>query len=96
MPSFFGPGGPGRIDISRFMSRGTQELMANAARFAAERGDADLDALHVLRAMAEQDPARTVMTRSGADPADVIKAVEQRLPQGDSGSGVTAPASAVR
>ncbi|MEE2060578.1 ATP-dependent Clp protease ATP-binding subunit [Rhodococcus artemisiae] len=92
MPSFFGPGGPGRIDISRFMSRGTQELMADAARFAAERGDADLDALHVLRAMAEQDPARTVMTRSGADPADVIKAVEQRLPQGDPGSSATAPA----
>ncbi|MGN5238667.1 ATP-dependent Clp protease ATP-binding subunit [Rhodococcus sp. SJ-3] len=92
MPSFFGPGGPGRIDISRFMSRGTQELMAAAARFAAERGDVDLDALHVLRAMAEQDPARTVMTRSGADPADVVKAVEQRLPQGDPGSGAIAPA----
>ncbi|MFD6893696.1 ATP-dependent Clp protease ATP-binding subunit [Rhodococcus sp. NPDC060086] len=91
MPSFFGPGGPGRIDISRFMSRGTHELMAAAARFATERGDADLDALHVLRAMAEQDPARTVMTRSGADPADVIKAVEQRLPQDNPGGGVTAP-----
>ncbi|MFD6857230.1 ATP-dependent Clp protease ATP-binding subunit [Rhodococcus sp. NPDC060090] len=91
MPSFFGPGGPGRIDISRFMSRGTQELMAAAARFATERGDADLDALHVLRAMAEQDPARTVMTRSGADPADVIEAVEQRLPQDNPGGGVAAP-----
>ena len=92
MPSFFGPGGPGRIDISRFMSRGTQELMAAAARFAAERGDVDLDVLHVLRAMAEQDPARTVMTRSGADPADVVKAVEQRLPQGDPASGAISPA----
>ena len=76
MPSFFGPGGPGRIDITRFLSRGTQDLMAAAARFAAERGDADLDALHVLRVMAEQDPARTVMTRSGADPAAVVAAVD--------------------
>ncbi|MEE2033949.1 ATP-dependent Clp protease ATP-binding subunit [Rhodococcus chondri] len=92
MPAFFGPGGPGRIDISRFMSRGTQELMAAAARFANERGDADLDALHVLRAMAEQDPARTVMARSGADPDDVIAAVDQRLPHTDPDSGVTAPA----
>ncbi|MGI9210785.1 MAG: hypothetical protein ACR2I3_22830, partial [Rhodococcus sp. (in: high G+C Gram-positive bacteria)] len=67
MTAFFGPGGPGRIDLSRFMSRGTQELMAVAARFAAERGDADLDALHHLRAMADTEPARTVMARSGAD-----------------------------
>ena len=92
MTAFFGPGGPGRIDLSRFMSRGTQELMAVAARFAAERGDADLDALHLLRAMAETDPARTVMTRSGADPAAVVAAVDQRLPQSNPDSGVSAPA----
>ena len=92
MTAFFGPGGPGRIDLSRFMSRGTQELMAVAARFAAERGDADLDALHLLRAMAETDPARTVMARSGADPAAVVAAVDQRLPQSNPDSGVSAPA----
>jgi len=98
MPAFFGPGGPGRIDITRFMSRGTQELMATAARYATERGDADLDVLHVLRAMAEQDPARTVMTRSGADPAAVIGAVDERLPQSnpDAGSATPALSGAVR
>ena len=91
MPSFFGPGGPGRIDITRFLGRGTQDLMAAAARFAAERGDADLDALHVLRVMAEQDPARTVMTRSGADPAAVVAAVDERLPEAGAADGATAP-----
>ncbi len=92
MPAFFGPGGPGRIDITRYLSRGTQELMAAAARFAAERGDTDLDALHVLHVMAEQDPVRSVMTRAGADPAEVLAAVEQRLPQEQGRSAVTAPA----
>ncbi|UYP19663.1 ATP-dependent Clp protease ATP-binding subunit [Rhodococcus sp. Z13] len=92
MPAFFGPGGPGRIDITRFMSRGTQDLLARAAQHATERGDAELDALHVLRAMAEQDPVRTVMQRAGADPAAVIAAVEQGLPAGRSGETVAAPA----
>ncbi|WP_420752552.1 ATP-dependent Clp protease ATP-binding subunit [Rhodococcus sp. O3] len=91
MPSFFGPGGPGRIDISRFLGRGTQDLMAAAARFATERGDADLDALHILRVMAEQDPARTLMTRAGADPTAVVAAVDERLPAPGAGDGVTAP-----
>ena len=79
MPAFFGPGDPGRIDITRFMSRGTQDLLAHAARYATDRGDAELDVLHLLRAMAEQDPSRTVMTRAGADPADVAAAVVRRI-----------------
>ncbi|WP_016932401.1 Clp protease N-terminal domain-containing protein, partial [Rhodococcus sp. R1101] len=92
MPAFFGPGGPGRIDITRFMSRGTQDLLAHAARYATDRGDAELDVLHLLRAMAEQDPSRTVMNRAGADPADVVAAVDQRLPQSRPGEAVSAPA----
>ncbi|UGQ57678.1 ATP-dependent Clp protease ATP-binding subunit [Rhodococcus pyridinivorans] len=92
MPAFFGPGDPGRIDITRFMSRGTQDLLAHAARYATDRGDAELDVLHLLRAMAEQDPSRTVMTRAGADPADVAAAVDQRLPQSRPGEAVSAPA----
>ncbi|MDV7240810.1 MULTISPECIES: ATP-dependent Clp protease ATP-binding subunit [Rhodococcus] len=91
MPAFFGPEGPGRIDISRLMSRSTQELMAAAARFAAGRGDSDLDALHVLRVMAEQDPAKTLMQRAGADVSAVSDAVELRLPQGRNSSGFAVP-----
>ncbi|MFZ2172822.1 MAG: ATP-dependent Clp protease ATP-binding subunit [Rhodococcus sp. (in: high G+C Gram-positive bacteria)] len=92
MPAFFGPEGPGRIDISRFMSRSTRELMAAAARFAASRGDSDLDALHVLRVMAEQDPVRTLMQRAGADPKAVADAAELRLPHGGTAVGFAAPA----
>ncbi|KPH15835.1 MULTISPECIES: ATP-dependent Clp protease ATP-binding subunit [Rhodococcus] len=92
MPAFFGPEGPGRIDISRLMSRATQQLMADAARVAAARGDSDLDALHVLRVMAEQDPVRTLMQRAGADPKSVVDAVDLRLPQGREQGGYSAPA----
>jgi ATP-dependent Clp protease ATP-binding subunit ClpC len=92
MPAFFGPEGPGRIDISRLMSRATQQLMAEAARAASARGDSDLDALHVLRVMAEQDPVRTLMQRAGADPKAVVDAVDLRLPQGREQVGFTAPA----
>src|SRR3546814_12722282 len=53
-----------------------------AARVAAARGDSDLDALHVLRVMAEQDPVHTLMQRAGADPKSVVDAVDLRLPQG--------------
>ncbi|RZL83740.1 MAG: ATP-dependent Clp protease ATP-binding subunit [Rhodococcus sp. (in: high G+C Gram-positive bacteria)] len=92
MPAFFGPEGPGRIDISRLMSRSTQELMAAAARFAAGRGDADLDALHVLRAMTERDPVKSLMQRAGADPSAVSDAIELRLPQGRDTTGFATPA----
>ncbi len=82
MPAYFGPQGPGRIDISRLMSRSTQELVSAAARFAAGRGDSDLDALHVVRVMAEQEPVRSLMQRAGARPDAVAEAAEARLPQG--------------
>ncbi|MEN0136957.1 MAG: ATP-dependent Clp protease ATP-binding subunit [Rhodococcus sp. (in: high G+C Gram-positive bacteria)] len=92
MPAFFGPEGPGRIDISRLMSRSTQEVMAAAARFAAGRGDSDLDALHVLRVMAEHDPVKSLMQRAGADTSAVADAVELRLPQSRDTSGFATPA----
>ncbi|MDH6285297.1 ATP-dependent Clp protease ATP-binding subunit [Rhodococcus opacus] len=92
MPAFFGPEGPGRIDISRLMSRSTQELMAAAARFAAGRGDAELDALHVLRVMTEHEPVTSLMRRAGADTSAVADAVELRLPQSRDTSGFATPA----
>ena len=60
MPAFFGPEGPRRIDISRLMSRSTQDLIADSARFAAGRGDAELDSLHVLRVMTATEPTKTL------------------------------------
>jgi len=74
------------IDISRFLSRRTQEILAEAGRFALEHGHRELDSLHILRVMVEQEPAADAMRRIGVDPARVALAAEQRLPQ----SGLTA------
>ncbi|MGO4594523.1 ATP-dependent Clp protease ATP-binding subunit [Leifsonia sp. 2TAF2] len=84
------------IDISRFLSRRTQELLAEAGRFALEHGHSELDALHVLRVMAVQEPASDAMRRIGVDPERVAEAAEQRLPAaGDEihadGASITGP-----
>ncbi|WP_158863098.1 ATP-dependent Clp protease ATP-binding subunit [Leifsonia sp. AG29] len=85
------------IDISRYLSRRTQEILAEAGRFALRHGHRELDALHVLRVMAEQEPAAEAMRRIGVDPAAVAAAAEQRLPATGSeidadGASVTASA----
>ncbi|NKX55727.1 ATP-dependent Clp protease ATP-binding subunit [Arthrobacter mobilis] len=69
------------IDIMRLLSRRSHELLAQAARFAVEHGHPDVDALHILRVMVEQEPAAGQLKRSGADPAALAKAAEQRLPE---------------
>ena len=69
------------IDISRFLSRRTQEVLQRAGRFALEHGHNELDALHILRVMSGEDPAAEAMRRIGVDPARIVRAAEQRLPQ---------------
>ncbi|AYJ50583.1 ATP-dependent Clp protease ATP-binding subunit [Rhodococcus sp. P1Y] len=92
MPAYLGPEGPRRIDISRLMSRSTQSLIGDAATFAAGRGDAELDALHVLHIMAQTDPTKSLMQRAGAPSPAVVDAVELRLPQSRGESQVNATA----
>jgi ATP-dependent Clp protease ATP-binding subunit ClpC len=92
MPAYLGPEGPRRIDISRLMSRSTQSLIGDAATFAAGRGDAELDALHVLHVMAQNDPTKSLMQRAGAPSPAVVDAVELRLPQSRGESQVNATA----
>ena len=81
------------IDISRFLSRRTQEILAEAGRFALEHGHSELDALHILRVMAREEPASDAMRRIGADPDAVARAAEQRLPR--SGPPVEADAASI-
>ncbi len=69
------------IDITRFLSRRTQEVLQRSGRFALEHGHNELDALHILRVMAGEDPAAEAMRRIGVDPAAVVLSAEQRLPQ---------------
>jgi ATP-dependent Clp protease ATP-binding subunit ClpC len=71
------------IDISRYLSRRAQEILVEAGRFALEHGHRELDALHILRVMAAEDPAADAMRRIGVDPAKVAVAAEERLPQSD-------------
>ncbi|RVW06444.1 ATP-dependent Clp protease ATP-binding subunit [Rhodococcus spongiicola] len=82
MQAFFGPERSGRIDITRLMSNDTQQLMADAARFAAGRGDTSLDALHILYVAADKDPVRDIVKRVGGDPEAISKSAEARLPRG--------------
>ncbi len=46
------------IDLSRFLSARTQDVLQRAGRFALERGQRELDALHVLRVLVGEDPAK--------------------------------------
>ncbi|MFH8249591.1 ATP-dependent Clp protease ATP-binding subunit [Microbacterium sp. B2969] len=68
------------IDLTRFLSARTQDVLQRAGRFALERGQSELDALHVLRVLANEDPAKDAVERIGADPRAIAKAAEERLP----------------
>ncbi len=68
------------IDLSRFLSARTQEVLQRAGRFALERGQRELDALHVLRILVDEAPAKDAVERVGADPRAIARAAEERLP----------------
>ncbi|QEW03713.1 ATP-dependent Clp protease ATP-binding subunit [Microbacterium lushaniae] len=76
------------IDLSRFLSARTQALLQEAGRFALERGQRELDALHMLRVLIDDAPVREAVTRIGADPAAIAKATEERLPAASAPAGV--------
>ncbi|WP_291043222.1 ATP-dependent Clp protease ATP-binding subunit [Herbiconiux sp.] len=79
------------IDLSKLISRRTQELLAEAGQYAIGHGHRELDALHILRTIAPQQPASDAIRGVGADPAAIVRAAESRLPA-RSGDPVTAPA----
>ena len=81
------------IDISRYMTRRTQELLAQAGRFALEHGQNELDALHILRTIVTEQPASDAVRRLGIDPASIAQAADQRLPQAQTNTSTSnAPA----
>jgi len=69
------------IDIGRFLSSRSQELLAAAGRFALEHGHRELDALHILRVIVHEAPVADAVRRLGADPAAIAAGADQRLPQ---------------
>ncbi|QEO13803.1 ATP-dependent Clp protease ATP-binding subunit [Agromyces intestinalis] len=68
------------IDLSRFLTARTQSILQRAGRFALERGQTDLDALHILRVIVEDEAVKQAIQRVGASPERIITATEQRLP----------------
>src|SRR3954471_134348 len=60
-----------RVDITQFLSEDARELVNAAARRAAEVGSPDLDTDHLLWAMTEEEATRQLISRAGADPAQL-------------------------
>ncbi|NQX10819.1 ATP-dependent Clp protease ATP-binding subunit [Microbacteriaceae bacterium VKM Ac-2855] len=69
------------IDLSRFLTARTQSILQQAGRFALERGQTELDALHILRVIIDDDTVKAAIGRLGVDPANIATATEARLPQ---------------
>src|SRR3954469_6335726 len=69
-----------RIDITQFLSEQARELVNTAARRAAEVGSPDLDTDHLLWAMTDEEPTRQLISRAGADPAQ-LRAELDSLPR---------------
>jgi len=80
------------IDMTRLLSRRSHELIGRAAQFAVDHGHTEVDALHILRVMAEQEPLAEQVRRAGAHPQAIAQASEQRLP-GASSEKVDTPPS---
>ena len=87
------PFGARRIDVAQVMTQQTQRVMAAAVAHASTQGHAELDALHLLWALAGEEPTRTLLQRTGADPDAVREAVAQQLPTVQEGSTVGSAAS---
>ncbi|NQX27375.1 ATP-dependent Clp protease ATP-binding subunit [Microbacteriaceae bacterium VKM Ac-2854] len=86
------------IDLSRFLTARTQSILQQAGRFALERGQIELDALHILRVIIDDDTVKAAIGRLGVDPANIATATEARLPQagGATSSAATITNSAQR
>ncbi|MFL0410590.1 ATP-dependent Clp protease ATP-binding subunit [Microbacterium paludicola] len=78
------------VDLSRYLSARTQELLQRAGRYALGRGQHELDALHVLRVLTEDKTVAQAISRVGADGAAVSTAAEQRLPKAGAAADVDA------
>jgi len=90
----FGPGGSGptrRVDRSKLLSQQAQRMVSVAASHAGEQGHTELDSLHLLWALAGEEPTATLLQRAGADRDQLRAAIEQRLPAAQDEAGGTAP-----
>ncbi|SCL35891.1 ATP-dependent Clp protease ATP-binding subunit ClpC [Micromonospora nigra] len=88
---YFGRGEGGRrpahrVDITRLMTADAREMLADAARRAAEKHSNDLDTDHLLWAALQREQLRDLVRRAGADPDTLLNALGgkgQGAPQGE-------------
>ncbi|WFE35430.1 ATP-dependent Clp protease ATP-binding subunit [Micromonospora sp. WMMD975] len=88
---YFGRGEGGRrpahrVDITRLMTADAREMLADAARRAAQKHSTDLDTDHLLWAALQRAPLRDLVRRAGADPDALVNALGGRAegaPGGD-------------
>ncbi|MFI1988670.1 ATP-dependent Clp protease ATP-binding subunit [Actinoplanes sp. NPDC020271] len=96
---FFGAAEPRRasqrIDIARYMSNDARQVLADAARRAADQGAgdgalADLDTDHLLWAVLQQEPMKQTVRRAGTDPQVLLGELDTRLNAGQDASRAAA------
>ncbi|MFC7403296.1 ATP-dependent Clp protease ATP-binding subunit [Citricoccus sp. GCM10030269] len=68
------------VDITALLTKRSHDVLSAAATFSAERGQTDVDALHILRTMLSEEPAAAAVRQTGVDPQAIISAVDDRLP----------------
>ncbi|RKT87548.1 ATP-dependent Clp protease ATP-binding subunit ClpC [Saccharopolyspora antimicrobica] len=79
--------GSRRIDIGQLLTEQAQQLVSGAARFARDRGQSDLDALHLLWSAAHEEPTRAQLKQVGVDPDAFAAKVEEHLPAAGDATG---------
>ncbi|MFI2713712.1 ATP-dependent Clp protease ATP-binding subunit [Micromonospora sp. NPDC018662] len=90
---YFGRGEGGRrpahrVDITRLMTADAREMLADAARRAAQKHSTDLDTDHLLWAALQREPLRDLVRRAGADPDALVNALGGRAEGGAPGGEV--------
>ena len=72
-----------RVDITQLLSDHARQVVSAAARQAAAWGGRDLDAEHLLWALAGHEPTRGLLARAGADPEQLRTQLEGALRRGE-------------
>ncbi|MGY1815226.1 ATP-dependent Clp protease ATP-binding subunit [Blastococcus sp. SYSU D00820] len=78
-----GQRGPRRIDIGQLLSEHGRRLVSAAAHHAAGTGSPDLDTHHLLWAMTDDEPTRSLLSRAGADPDALRRQLDGVPPRGE-------------
>ncbi|WP_110588549.1 ATP-dependent Clp protease ATP-binding subunit [Microbacterium suaedae] len=78
------------IDIRRLLSARTHEVIQKAGAYALERGQAELDALHLLRVLPGDETVAPALSAIGVDADALASAAESSLPQATAPTGADA------